>query len=359
MTRVEVLLPNNPVLAKSQAKGEGALISVDQLSESMEKFLLEVQAVSSDSGYWLSRGAIKALNQKIDSPKLVNWLNQNNYLWQANKHKLYDDNGIIYGVLNVSPESFYNGEDVADLETMLLRVEQMIRQGADVIEIGGQTTKPGYIEAGLELQPKTEIERVAPYIIEIKKRFPSVALAIDTYKYEVMVEAVNLGIDIINDVNGFTDDNRKLSFLAGKSVGLLTMWNPRADNVKSVVSEMGEWFEENLKIMRCAGIDESRIALDPGIGYAKNSDMNQDLAMMNSIDHLQRFKRPVMTAVSNKGWAKFLLNLPKNERADVSLVAATEMFNRGARILRVHDVQSAKQMTTVVRKMAGSFWVKE
>ncbi|GMA70177.1 hypothetical protein GCM10025879_14230 [Leuconostoc litchii] len=358
MAKIEILLPNHAVLSKAQSRGKGALISIDQLNDSMKKFLFEVQAVSSDSGYWLSRGAIKALNERIDSPELVDWLNQNNYLWQVNDHKLYDESGIVYGVLNVSPESFYNGEDVADLETMLLRVEQMIQQGANVIEIGGQTTKPGYVEAGLELNAQAEIERIAPYITEIKKRFPSSVLAIDTYKYEVMVEAVNLGIDIINDVNGFTDDSRKLPFLASKSVGLLTMWNPRADSVKSVVSEMGEWFEENLKAMHLAGIDVSRIALDPGIGYTKNSDMHQDLAMMNSIDNLQRFKRPVMTAVSNKGWAKFLLNLPKHERADVSLVAATEMFNRGARILRVHDVQSAKQMTTVVQAIAGSFWSK-
>ena len=105
-----------------------------------------------------------------------------------------------------------------------------------------------------------------------------------------------------------------------------------------------------------AGISRQRIALDPGVGYSQNSEVDQDLAMMNTISHLQLFRRPIMTAVANKGWAKFLLELPKGERADVSLIAANEMFHRGARILRVHDAKSAFQMTRVVRAIEKSFW---
>lgn len=350
---IKLQQPQNPVLSTMQANGQGALWHFDDVDATL---LTELQAIAVGDDYWLTRGAVQALNGRLPQAAFTDWLAQNDYLWQANGHALHDADGLVYAVLNVSPESFYNGDQVADLETMLARVETMLANGADIIEVGGQTTKPGYIEAGLELTPAEEIARVTPYITAIKTRFPQAVIAIDTYKYDVMVAAVELGVDIINDIHSFTDDARKLQFLASVDVGLLTMWNPREAVVTHLMTEMGAWFEENLATLTAAGIAENRIALDPGVGYARNSDYRQDLAMMNTIAHLQRFKRPVMTAVSNKGWAKFWLDLPKEARADVSLVAATEMFHRGARVLRVHDIKSAKQMAQVVNGMAQSYW---
>ena len=143
--------------------------------------------------------------------------------------------------------------------------------------------------------------------------------------------------------------------MAATNVGLLTMFNPRDQELSvDIAVDMVAWFRENLASLEAAGIQRERIALDPGVGYSKNSDVYQDLAMMQAVGSLTTFKRPVMTAVSNKGWAKFLFDLPKDERSDLSLVAATEMYRLGAKVLRVHDVKSARQMTSFVELLKNA-----
>jgi dihydropteroate synthase len=283
--------------------------------------------------------------------RLLAKLQDQDIVWQANGHDLTQETGIIYGILNVSPESFYNGEHVGGVAESLAQATQQLADGADVVEVGGQTTRPGF----MPLTPEDEIARIVPVIKGIKKAHPYAVVAVDTYKYEVMVAAIEAGADIINDVNGFTDDARKLALLAETQVGLLTMFNPREDEISTDISaDMIAWFTDNLATLTAAGIARERIALDPGVGYSKNSDVNQDLAMMNTVGNLKSFGRPIMTAIANKGWAKFMFDLPKDERADLSLVAATEMYERGAKILRVHDVKSARQMTSFVEVLKKS-----
>ncbi|QDJ26933.1 dihydropteroate synthase [Lactococcus carnosus] len=265
--------------------------------------------------------------------------------WQANGHHIQQETGIIYGILNVSPESFYNGEHVGGLAESLLQASQQLVEGADIIEVGGQSTRPGFSE----LTVADEINRIVPVIQGIKAAHPYAVVAVDTYKYDVMVAAIEAGADIINDINGFTDDARKLELLSQTEVGLLSMFNPRDQALSDDISrDMISWFSKNLAVIEQAGIARERIALDPGIGYSKNSDVRQDLAMMNTVGNLKVFGRPIMTAVSNKGWAKYMFNLPKDERASLSLVAATEMYRRGAKLLRVHDVKSARQLASFV-----------
>ena len=283
--------------------------------------------------------------------RLLAKLQDEDIIWQANGHDLTQETGIIYGVLNVSPESFYNGEHVGGVAASIAQASQQLADGADVVEVGGQTTRPGFVP----LTPEAEIERIVPVIQGIKKAHPYAVVAVDTYKYEVMVAAIEAGADIINDVNGFTDDPRKLSLMAATNVGLLTMFNPRDQELSvDIAVDMVAWFRENLASLEAAGIQRERIALDPGVGYSKNSDVYQDLAMMQAVASLTTFKRPVMTAVSNKGWAKFLFDLPKDERSDLSLVAATEMYRLGAKVLRVHDVKSARQMTSFVELLKNA-----
>jgi dihydropteroate synthase len=283
--------------------------------------------------------------------KLVAKLQDDVLIWQANGHELSQETGIIYGILNVSPESFYNGERVGGVAESLAQARRQLADGADVIEVGGQTTRPGFTP----LTEEVEIARIVPVIKGIKKAHPYAVVAVDTYKYDVMVAAIQAGCDIINDVNGFTDDSRKLTLMKETKVGLLTMFNPRDNALSTDISaDMLAWFTENLAILEASGIARERIALDPGVGYSKNSDVHQDLAMMNAVGDLICFKRPIMTAVANKGWAKFMFDLPKTERSDLSLVAATEMYRRGAKVLRVHDVKSARQMTSFVEVLKNA-----
>ena len=150
--KIEVCQPESPVLANMQQQGEGVQVVFDEIPESLVVLLSELNAVAiSPLVYWVTRGAARELQQRFDVPTLAQWLNQNDYIWQVNQHKLHDEQGIVYAVLNVSPESFYNGDNVADNETMIQRAGLLLAEGADVIEVGGQTTNPSYIESGLEL----------------------------------------------------------------------------------------------------------------------------------------------------------------------------------------------------------------
>jgi dihydropteroate synthase len=323
------------VVISDQARGQFAL-GLDQIFLTETGRTIAELTTLEQLNYQHRGRATKRLIAKLKGEDLI---------WRVKGHELSQETGVIYGVLNVSPESFYNGAAVGGLAESLAQASQQLVDGADVIEVGGQTTRPGFTP----LAVAEEIARIVPVIEGIKKAHPYAVVAVDTYKYEVMVAAIDAGAAIINDVNGFTDDPRKLSLMAATTVGLLTMFNPRDEALSTDISaDMVAWFADNLATLEAAGIDRDRIALDPGVGYSKNSDVYQDLAMMNTVGNLKQFGRPIMTAVSNKGWAKHLFDLPKEVRADLSLVAATEMYRRGAKILRVHDVKSARQMTSFV-----------
>ncbi|WP_270321714.1 dihydropteroate synthase [Weissella confusa] len=272
-------------------------------------------------------------------------------IWHVNGTLLGDRQGLIIGILNTSPESFYDGNTIENETNLVQRALTLYDDGADIVEVGGQTTRPGYKEGGLELTIEAEIERTIPIIEAIKLARPDALVAIDTYKYGVMVAAINAGVDIVNDVNGFTDDPRKLPLIAASTVGILTMWNSREKEIIDVKTSLFDWAVENLSILAAAGVDNDRILLDPGIGYAKDSRLQHDLAIMRHIDVLKGLKRPVLVAVSNKGWAGQLLGLEKHERTAMSLVAAQSMMQRGARVLRVHDVKETRNMLRLLAEI--------
>lgn len=272
-------------------------------------------------------------------------------IWYVNGTLLGDRQGLIIGILNASPESFFDGDTIENETNLVQRALTLYDDGADIVEVGGQTTRPGYKEGGLELTIEAEIERTIPIIEAIKLARPDALVAIDTYKYGVMVAAINAGVDIVNDVNGFTDDPRKLPLIAASTVGILTMWNSREKEIIDVKTSLFDWAVENLSILAAAGVDNDRILLDPGIGYAKDSRLQHDLAIMRHIDVLKDLKRPVLVAVSNKGWAGQLLGLEKHERTAMSLVAAQSMMQRGARVLRVHDVKETRNMLRLLAEI--------
>lgn len=278
-------------------------------------------------------------------------------IWQAGRFT-FDTNqqAIIYGILNTSPDSFYDGDQHTNtLADVVGRAQAMVAAGAHVIEIGGQTTRPGFTE----IDPAVEIERVVPFIQAVKEAVPNAALAIDTYKYPVMEAVLAAGVDIINDVNGFTDDSRKLALLRDTNVGLLTMHSARDKEYRNLTTSMVEFFAQNIADLEAAGIARERIALDQGIGYNKAADALEDFAMMRNINEFKQFGRPIMTAISNKGFAKTLFNLPREERLPATLIAETLMYLRGGRILRVHEVAETRQLVKLVDTIEAGYWLPE
>jgi dihydropteroate synthase len=272
--------------------------------------------------------------------------------WRAGKHEFNLSNQpLIYAILNITPDSFYDGGRYANKKDIEERIEALIDDGVDVIEVGGQTTRPGF----QEISATEELARIQPVIQMIKVKSNSVAIAVDTYKFDVMKEVVN-DVDIINDVNAFTDDVRKLTLLKESSVGLLTMHSARDKNYSNLTIEMKQFFESNLQELMDNGINRERIALDQGIGYAKVADGYQDYAMMNNIDQFNYLERPMMVAISRKGFGAKLFGLEKEDRLPVTLVAESYMYLHGGKILRVHDIEETKQLVKMLDVIQNGYW---
>ncbi|WP_461240880.1 dihydropteroate synthase [Paucilactobacillus sp. N302-9] len=275
-------------------------------------------------------------------------------IWQVGRFTFKTNRQpVIYGILNVTPDSFYDGGRFNDETRMKEQIDALVKEGVDVIEVGGQTTRPGFSE----ITPAEELKRILPAIDYIQQQYTDTAIAVDTYKYEVMEQMVNHGVDIINDVEAFTDDTRKLTLLHNTNTGLLTMHSAREVDYDDLTSEMKTFFETNLKKLQAAGISLNRIALDQGIGYAKIADGYQDYAMMRNIDQFNYLKRPMMVAISRKGFGAKLFGLKKDDRLDVTLIAEAYMYLHGGRILRVHDVKETKQLVKMLEVIQQGFWL--
>lgn len=282
-------------------------------------------------------------------------LREKSIIWRAGRF-CFDtlDKPIVYAILNITPDSFYDGGKYQSEKEVKDHIEEMIDAGADVIEVGGQTTKPG---GYLEISPEDEIKRVISAIRYIHDNYPKVAVAVDTYKLPVMKKAVEEGVDIVNDVRAF-DAPEKVKLMAESNVGLVTMHSNRDKEYDNLTSSMCEFFKDNLHMLIDAGIDKNRIILDQGIGYAKVADGEQDYAMMRNINQLHRFGRPILVAISRKGFGKKLFNLDKEDRLPVTLVAQSAMFMRGGRVIRVHDVAETRQLVDMIDIINRSYWVK-
>lgn len=260
---------------------------------------------------------------------------------------------IIYGILNITPDSFYDGGRFQDPAAIADQIERMIAAGVTVIEVGGQTTRPGGF---VEVTPVEELRRISSTVTLIQQQYPQVAVAVDTYKLPVMQEMVRAGVDIINDVNAFTDVPDKLALFANSKTGLLTMHSSRDTEYDNLTREMKRFFETNLSALTAAGIDRERIALDQGIGYSKVADGYQDYAMMRNIDQFNYLGRPMMVAISRKGFGAKLFGLKKDDRLPVTLIAEAYMYLHGGRILRVHDVEETVQLTKMLDTINAGYW---
>ncbi|AYG38543.1 dihydropteroate synthase [Lactiplantibacillus pentosus] len=286
--------------------------------------------------------------------QLTQIMKQYDVFWQAGEHRFnLTKKPMIYGIMNITPDSFFDGGQYKTKDDVLNHVDAMLQAGADVIEVNGQTTRPGFTE----VTPEVELERTLPYIRAIKARFPEAVLAVDTYKYDVMEAVLAEGVSIINDVNAFTDDPRKLKLMADSQVGLLTMHSSREQEYTDLTSSMRHFFEQNLAALTSHGIDIERIALDQGIGYSQVAHGEQDYVMMRNIDEFNYLRRPMMVAISRKGYLGLLLGLKKEDRLPMTLVTEAAMMLKGGRIIRVHDVAETKQLITLLGRIENGYWL--
>ena len=244
-----------------------------------------------------------------------------------------DNEPVIMGILNVTPDSFSDGGKFNSIDKALKHTEEMIRDGAKIIDVGGESTRPGYTK----ISDEEEIERTVPIIEAIKNNF-EVAVSLDTYKYEVSKAGIAAGADMINDIWGLKWDERLAPLLAKEDVACCLMHNRDNQEYTNFIEDFCSDMEETLAIAKKAGIRDERIILDPGVGFGKTFEQN--LSIMKHMDVFSKWGLPVLLGTSRKSVIGLALNLPVDQREEGT--AATTVLGRmkGASIFRVHDVKT-------------------
>ncbi len=271
--------------------------------------------------------------------------------WQTSRRKILLDRPLVMGILNVTPDSFSDGGRFDSTEAALRRAEEMTDHGADIIDIGGESTRPGSKRVSIE----EESERVIPVIEAISKRL-EIPISIDTSKSEVAALAIGAGAEIINDVSGLRWDERIANVAAEHGAGLVLM-HSRGEfetmhsqmPVADIVSEVTTGLECSVSIALKSGVDADRIALDIGIGFGKSVEQNLELlAKLDKIvEHFSHF--PTLFGASRKSFiGKLLGGVAEDERSYGSVSCAAIGVWNGASIVRVHDVRETADAIKVV-----------
>jgi len=273
----------------------------------------------------------------------------------------------VMGILNVTPDSFSGDGILSKGDAVNAAVEQardFLASGADILDVGGESTRPGSAAVNAD----EEMERVIPIVHALNKSFPETIISIDTYKAQVAEEAIKTGADIVNDVWGLRADDGLASIVAKYNVPVILMHNrsnPASVEVREKVGNayVGADYEnliEDVKrelmnsvdLARRAGIAESQIVLDPGIGFGKTREHN--LELINRLDDIRQLGYPVLLGTSRKSFIGFTLDLPADQRVDGTAATVAVGITRGADIIRVHDVKEmvrvAKMTDAIVRK---------
>ena len=258
---------------------------------------------------------------------------------------------LVMGILNVTPDSFSDGGRYDDHGAAHAHALKMVEDGADIIDIGGESTRPGSEEVSLE----DEAARVIPVIAALSKAI-SVPISVDTYKAEVARRALEAGAAIVNDVWGLQRDPDMAGVVADADATLVAMHNrAELDETVDIFSELMAFFDHTLAIATIAGIDRSRIILDPGIGFGKTAAQN--VQVLSHLDDLKRFGLPILVGTSRKSMFGKFLGLPVDQRLNATIASNVLAVAKGADIVRVHDVrehvEACRFADLVTRPLSG------
>lgn len=249
------------------------------------------------------------------------------------------------GILNVTPDSFSDGGDFNNVGAAIDHAREMINLGADIIDVGGESTRPGSTEVTIA----DEIQRVVPVIKEYKKQF-NIPLSLDTSKSKVGFKGLEAGADIINDVWGFQRDEDLAKVTADFNVPCVLMHNSLTKDYNSpIMEEIKMFFHKSIEIAVKAGVKEDQIILDPGVGFGKTQEHNREV--MAKLGQLNDLGFPLLLGTSRKSIVGTILNLPPKERLEGTLATSTMGIISGADILRVHDVLENKRVALVTDKI--------
>ncbi|MCU6760889.1 Dihydropteroate synthase [uncultured Roseburia sp.] len=262
----------------------------------------------------------------------------------GNKEFDTDHHTYIMGILNVTPDSFSDGGKFNSLDRALAHVQQMIEEGADIIDIGGESTRPGY----QKISEQEEIDRAVPVIEAVRKRF-DIPISLDTYKSAVAREGLAAGADLINDIWGLKYDSQMADVIAESKAVCCLMHNRETARYKRFMPELLDDMKESLAKAQKAGISKEKIILDPGIGFGKTYEQN--LTALNHLEELKGLGFPVLLGVSRKSVIGLTLDVPAGDRLAGTLAATVLGVLKGCAFVRVHDVKEnlhAVKMTEAI-----------
>lgn len=242
------------------------------------------------------------------------------------------NNTYVMGILNVTPDSFSDGGKLESIDAVLRKAEFMQSEGAAILDIGGESTRPGYTP----VSEQEEIERILPAIEAIKKHF-DIPVSVDTYKPVVAESAIKAGADLINDIWGLKADKRMAEVIAKYQVPCCLMHNRQNAEYQNLIEDVLTDLRESLAIAGMAGIPKSQIILDPGVGFAK--DYEQNLDVVRNLNRIKELGCPVLLGASRKSVIGLTLDLPSDERLEGTLVTTVVAVQQGCSFVRVHDVK--------------------
>ena len=260
----------------------------------------------------------------------------------GNKEIILGKRTLVMGILNVTPDSFSDGGRYNNLDSAMKQAERLISEGADIIDVGGESTRPGHIQ----ITSEEEISRVVPIIEKISKNLDTI-ISIDTYKYDVAKEAIKVGANIINDIWGLQYDNGEMAELVKKSnLPLIAMHNQNDEIYdKDIMLALREFFEKTFKIADKYGIDKDTIILDPGLGFGKN--VEQNIEVLSRLNELKDMGFILLGASKKRFIGKLLNDLPFDERVEGTVATTVIGIERGVDIVRVHNVLENKRACLV------------
>ncbi len=250
----------------------------------------------------------------------------------GNKTFDFKQNGYIMGILNVTPDSFSDGGQYNDLDHALFHAEQLINDGASIIDVGGESTRPGH----LPLSKEEELQRVVPVIDAIHKRFDT-PISIDTSKAVVAKAALEAGASLVNDVWGFLKDPDIANVTAAFNAPCCLMHNRHHATYNNLMVDMIDDLNHCIRVATEAGISKDQILLDPGIGFAKTLEDN--LHVMRHLENLVTMGYPILLGTSRKSMIGLTLDLPVDERVEGTIATTLLGYMKGCRLFRVHDVK--------------------
>ncbi|WP_352169500.1 dihydropteroate synthase [Proteiniborus sp. MB09-C3] len=245
----------------------------------------------------------------------------------------FGERTYIMGILNVTPDSFSDGGDFVSIDNAIARAKEMLEQGADIIDIGGESSRPGHTNISSE----EEMKRVIPVIKRLSKETKAI-ISLDTIRSEVAEEGIKNGVHIINDIWGLQRDSDMVKIAAKYNTPVIVMHNQNGTEYKGdMIDEIKRFLKESIRIALESGLQEDRIILDPGIGFGKTSEQN--MALMSRLREIRDLGYPVLLGTSRKSMIGKILDLPPKERVEGTLTTTVIGIMQGIDIVRVHDVK--------------------